>query len=107
MFKIGEKVICKNKEGFATSSPYGIEINKVYTIEAISKCACGKEILHLLEAEKLKRWCGTKDIYTGHNAGFYSYRFEKVNYEIISNKEIIKNIISTEQDVFQEQVMFN
>lgn len=42
----------------------------------IGTCACGQEILYLKEALVMKRWCGTKDVYTGTHASFYSYRFE-------------------------------
>lgn len=76
MFKVGQKVVCKNIKGFATSIPRGIKLGEIYTIMQIGTCACGQEILHLKEAPIMERWCGTKDVYTGASAGFYSYRFE-------------------------------
>lgn len=47
MFKIGQKVVCKDANGTLTHYPYGIEKNKVYTIKEISKCKCGQELLIL------------------------------------------------------------
>ena len=99
MFKIGQKVVCKNTNDFENSTPTGIEKNKIYVVEGISKCNCGKEILHLEGVEKSPRWCGHLDVYTGFNAGFYSYRFEILQYDIISNFEIIKEMIEEKQDV--------
>lgn len=99
MFKIGQKVVCKNTNDFKNSTPRGIEKGKIYIIEGISKCNCGKEILHLEGIEKLQRWCGTLDTYTGVNAAFYSYRFEILQYEIISNFELIKEIIVEKADI--------
>jgi hypothetical protein len=76
MFKIGQKVVCKKIEGFATSAPHGIKLGEIYTIMQIGTCVCGQEVLYLKEAPVMKRWCGTKDVYTGTHASFYSYRFE-------------------------------
>lgn len=76
MFKVGQKVVCKNVDGVHNFVPTGIEKGRIYTIEAISNCACGKEMLTLKEAPKLERWCATKDEYIGYCSSFYSYRFE-------------------------------
>ena len=77
MFRVGQKVVCKNSDGINNYFiPKGLVKGKVYTIEAISMCVCGKELLELEEAPKLERWCGTKMAYTGINSSFYSYRFE-------------------------------
>lgn len=99
MFKIGQKVVCKNTDEFKNSTPRGIEKGKIYTIEAVSKCDCGKEVLHLQGVIKLQRWCGLLDTYTGFSASFYSYRFEILKYDIISNFEITKEIIDEKSDV--------
>ena len=73
MFKVGQKVVCKKIEGFA---PHGLKLGEIYTIMQIGTCVCGQEVLYLKEAPIMKRWCGTKDVYIGTNASFYSYRFE-------------------------------
>jgi len=76
MFKIGQKVVCKKIKGFATSAPRGLKLGEIYTIMQIGTCVCGQEVLYLREALVMGRWCGVKDVYTGKNASFYSYRFE-------------------------------
>lgn len=98
MFKIGQKVVCKNIDDFKTSAPYGIEKGKVYTITSVCKCVCGKTALELDEAPTMERWCGYTNEYIGYSASFYAYRFELVKYDLISNKEIIKNIITEKSD---------
>ena len=75
-FYVGQKVVCRNKVGFATSTPHGIKKGEVYTITQISTCICGKEVLELKEATKMNRWCGYLDKPIGYNASYYSYRFE-------------------------------
>jgi len=76
MFKEGQKVVCKKREGFTTSAPHGIKLGEIYTIIQVGTCVCGKEVLYLKEAPIMRRWCGLKDVYTGTTASFYSYRFE-------------------------------
>lgn len=76
MFKIGQKVVCKNTAGFEHSMPHGIRLNKIYTVVKIGTCVCGQETLYLKEATAMTRFCGTMDVSTGFHAAFYSYRFE-------------------------------
>lgn len=76
MFKIGQKVVCKNIEGSRNIAPRGIKLREIYTIANIGTCICGKEILHLKDVPATAKWCPAKNVYVGYNAGFYSYRFE-------------------------------
>lgn len=47
IFKLGQKVICKDTDSYKYGTPYGIVLNKIYTIENIIYCKCGKEKLLL------------------------------------------------------------
>ena len=76
MFKVGQQVVCKNINSINNTVPRGIALGEIYTIEAISTCICGRELLHLKEPMKLEKWCGYKLIRIGYDASFYSYRFE-------------------------------
>jgi hypothetical protein len=76
MFKIGQKVVCKNIQGFVDSHPIGLKIGQIYTVMQIGVCACGQETLAIKEAPKIRRYCGTTGVMTGVHANFYSYRFE-------------------------------
>ena len=90
MFKIGDRVICKDISDNAMTTPTGIENGKVYTVVRISKCGgCGRETLHLKEPEPLAKWCWDKPV--GFDASYYSFRFEKVIPQWVD--ELLENII--------------
>ncbi len=76
MFKVGQKVVCKNTKSAEQGTPYGIEKGVIYTVIGISTCVCGKELLGLKEVEILNKWCGTKNVCLGMSSNYYSFRFE-------------------------------
>lgn len=102
MFKIGQKVICKDVSRniqFGTT-PRGIQMGHIYEITKISKCpCCNSELLELSNTPTLNKWCGKCDNHLGYNNFYHSWRFELIKYEIISNMEIIKEIISERSDI--------
>jgi len=104
IFKVGQKVVCKNVDGFmcGTYNPEQIEKGKIYTIKSINKCICGRTLLELDEVQPTNRYCGHTTIPIGFNACFYAFRFELLKYDIVSNKEIIKEIITEKLDLYIE-----
>jgi hypothetical protein len=107
MFKIGQKVVCKNTDTFVTGAPYGIEKGKIYTVIDIYQCACGRTVLELDEAPAMQRWCCYTNKDVGFNAGYYAYRFEPLKYDLISNKDIIKNSIFEKSDLPVKEPVLN
>lgn len=89
MFKIGDRVICKDVSDFELTTPTGIEKGKVYTVIGISKCGCGRETLQLKEPKPLDKWCGDK--FYRYDTTYYSFRFEKVISQWVD--ELLENII--------------
>lgn len=78
MFKVGQKVVCKSTSSNNGYYPTGIKRGEIYTVEYISKCICGKELLHLKEPPKLGKWCGLLHTYIGIDSSYHSNRFEPV-----------------------------
>lgn len=107
MFKKGDKVICKDISYNIkfNSIPRGITKGKIYTILKVTNCkCCGIEDIELEEVIALEKWCGKCDDYKGFVKAYHSFRFEKIKYDIISNKELVKNIFTIEQEIVQEQI---
>lgn len=97
--KIGDYVICINAK-----APCNFEIEikqgEVYKVVGKSKCTgCGQN-LFLLEGikdgpDKTCIVCGSTGLGEGY---FLSFRFEPFKYNILSNKEILKNMINEKHD---------
>jgi len=85
MFKLGQKVVCKDVIG-----SIGLIKNKIYTIRAIcdSKKQIGQRGLILEETSPPSRYIGYK-----------IERFEPLKYDIIPNKDIIKEVVDEKADV--------
>ena len=101
-FKIGQKVVCKDASAnINTPHPYHIEKGKTYIIENIFYCSCGEEVLCLKEIAGVgKTRCMCNTIIEGRRC-YRSARFAPIQtqYNIISNKDLIKEIITKENDV--------
>lgn len=102
MFKIGQKVVCKSLHKFNDGTPHGIEKGKIYTVEGYCNCnCCGATFVLLTEGHSYsEKWCGKcdKPNMLPDNA-FFDWRFEPIKYEIISNKEFIKEVITEKSDL--------
>jgi hypothetical protein len=78
MFKIGQKVVCKDLSDTNTHYPHGIEKGKIYTVNTITKCSCGRELLILDEAiPYYGRECNSC-FSKVHELAFCSFRFEPI-----------------------------
>lgn len=99
MFKIGQKVVCKNTYS-QTGIVMGIKKGSIYTIEDIITCPdCGDVKLLLNTSSPSLKTC-TKCYYSSlPNNAYMSSRFEPLQYDIISNKDIIKEIMTEKLDV--------
>lgn len=97
MFKIGDKVVCKNIENQPkfNSTPTGLIKGKFYTVISINSCkSCGSETLGLKEVKLITKHCAKCDNYLGSNNQYHSYRFEKLQDNFAENviKYIIKKV---------------
>lgn len=90
MFKIGQKVVCVNAEG-----SQNLIKNEIYTVKKCWDDGTGGALL-IDEAEPNH----------GHYA-FYPHRFRPLKYEIISNKEIIKEVITEKSDMPIKEPVLN
>ena len=110
MFKIGEKVVCKDTSENVqfNSTPRGIKKGVIYEITGISKCPkCNDTFLSLSETPYLHKWCGKCDCDLGTNNYYHSWRFELIKYDLISNKEIIKEMIVEKSDLPIKEPVLN
>ena len=104
MFKIGQKVVCKDN-----SSCPELTINKIYTITFIESCPhCGKAALELEEiGDKVINktgWCFCSSCsnlhFTDQNkVAYFAYRFEPLKYDLLDNKDIISELIEERADI--------
>jgi hypothetical protein len=96
MFKIGQKVVCKNAK-----STIGLVQDKVYSVIEIFTCPkCGLVSLVVHDGN----YCtGTRcDCGQYSTDGFNFYRpdrFEPLKYDLIDNMDIIKEMIPERSDV--------
>ncbi|WP_423126401.1 JAB domain-containing protein [Gaoshiqia sp. Z1-71] len=98
MFTKMQKVVCKNALPIGTKFPVGIEKGKTYTVNNVSNCKCGVVLIDLNEAEPSSdRVCPLCDNPIGPST-FLAKRFEKLGCDIISNQEIIKEVIQAKTD---------
>ena len=103
MFKVGQKVVCKNVEAINYGLPNGIKKDKTYTIVGIDNCACGRTVLDLAEAPTMQKYCGHTNIHMGFNAKYYAFRFEPLKYDTASNMEVILEILEKKVDITIEE----
>ena len=79
MFKIGQKVVCKDTTPNAvfSSAPHGIKKGVVYTISALTYCPqCLCEFIELKEVSSIDKMCASCDCHLGACSSYHSYRFE-------------------------------
>jgi hypothetical protein len=109
MFKIGQKVVCKNGTGTVPR----IYSNKIYTVSGITRCTgCGAECLELEEtlqnSFKFKVKCGKcNEIYISNDANYLSSRFEPLKYDLLDNKDIISELIEERADIKVPELVEN
>lgn len=98
MFKMGQKVVCKD-----ASNNGRLIKGKIYTIDGMVKCDCGSINLLLLEFKSESwrlKWCNECSRVTSMPGNaFLSWRFESLKYDIVSNKEVLKEIIVEKLDI--------
>ena len=99
MFKIGQKVICIEDD--SNYSPSYLKNNNIYTIKNIVK-ACNGTALLLEEIYNGNQYRDLADFW-----GWNPKRFEVLRYEIISNKEILKEIIIEKLDLPIKEPVLN
>jgi hypothetical protein len=87
MFKIGQKVVCKAENPQKT-----IKNGRIYTVTEIDYDGA----IRVKEAEPSYPY-----------SWFWQWRFEPIKYEIISNKEIIKEIITEKSDLPIKEPVLN
>ena len=106
MFKIGQKVICKDLRcwwGF----PFGIEKGGIYEVENVIKCKCGEThlLLYGIDTGGLKVCsCNNDNLPTN---SFLAWRFEPIKYDLISNKDVIKEMIVEKSDLPIKEPILN
>ena len=94
MFKIGQKVVCKDAK-----NTIGITEGNIYNIEGIIKCSkCNKELLLLNPDFHISFKLCICNEWVPDNS-FYSYRFELLKYDLLDNKDIISEIIEEKADI--------
>ncbi len=99
MFKIGQKVVCKTlKPSLPDGVTSGIEVGKIYQIESKLTCSCGGKHLLLKGIDT-----GSSHLCKCENSlpsnAYFEWRFEPLKFGLISNAEIIKEIISEKSDL--------
>lgn len=98
MFKIGQKIVCvsQHRENILT-------IGKIYTIRGIHECKCGMVSLDVginLDDKHIGVRCRTCDsTYVTDIWYIGSDKFRPIEYNIISNFDIIKEEIIEKLDV--------
>lgn len=95
MFKIGQRIVCKDASGRNS-----LIKGKIYTIDSFGFCSeCGIKNVYLKEIKVYTQClCNCGEISVGP-ASCHLYRFEPLKYDLISNKDVIKEIIEEKQDV--------
>lgn len=94
MFKIGQKVVCKNTDALRFGTPTGIYLGKVYTVVGLTYCHdCLREFIEIKEAPFLNKICGECNCRLGTCQSYSSFRFEP----LVEEKE--SNSISIEIDL--------
>ena len=90
MFKIGQKVVCISTKNI---SPYAtIKEGECYTILGFADAADCKSLI--LDTENNGEPYGYPYFY-----GYNPKRFKPLEYKIISNKEILKNVVVEKSDL--------
>jgi phage FluMu protein Com len=110
MFKAGQKVVCKNtSENIKFNTiPRCIKKEVIYEITDILKCPkCNKLILSISNTPYLHKWCRNCNCDLGFNHYYHSWRFEPIKYNLISNKEIIKELITEKSDLLIKEPILN
>ena len=109
MFKIGQKVVCKDNSGCPE-----LTINKIYTIYAIDRCPyckiIGLELEEVGEGDGSKLGeciCGKIFETDGDKEGFKSTRFEPLKYDLLDNKDIISELIKERADIKVPELIEN
>lgn len=91
MFKIGQKVVCKDTETFKYGTTAGIILGRVYTVTGLTYCPnCLLEFLEIKEAPLLTKICGNCHCSLGANKSYFSFRFEPLIEEQKSESISIK-----------------
>jgi hypothetical protein len=101
MFKIGQKVVCKNS---IQTFPKLVS-NKIYTVRSIHKCTnCGDTCLELEEIISTYISRGTicsncNQLYFPDEIQYRASRFEPLKYDLLDNKDIISELIEERADI--------
>ena len=94
MFKIGQKVVCKD---VSNSSQYStIKLGSIYTILDIVTSGSGPALI--LDTEENGQMYGFPFFW-----GYRPDRFEPLKYDLISNMDIIKEMIPERLDVPEKE----
>ena len=96
MFKIGQQVVCVKQHSQGI-----LEVNKIYTVLNIYKCNCGRIAfdVDILNHYNTSTTCDCmKTIEPKTIWWINSKLFRPLEYNIISNKELISNIITEKLD---------
>lgn len=93
MFKIGQKVVC-----IKTHSQKCVIKGKIYTITNVIQCSCG---LFSVSTDHYEHHTGLMicDCNRRHTGTYFGHElFRPLNYNLISNKELIKESIPEKLD---------
>lgn len=98
MFKIGQKVVCKNNKGTYPK----LDNNGIYTISSFNNCpGCGVSMVELVEI--VSSYYTTECTKCGKNfesfAVYRTDRFEPLKYDLLDNKDIISELIEEKADI--------
>ena len=100
MFKIGQRVVCKETRSYNFGQPNGITKGEIYTIAGITNCPnCNSLLLELVEVLPMRKWCGECDKDLKTNSYYHASRFEPLKYDLLDNKDIISEIIEEKADI--------
>ena len=108
MFKIGQKVVCKENNRYNFGYPHGIAKGEIYTIIGISKCPdCNSLLLELKEPTPRYKYCGNCDNDLGINSCYHASRFEPLKYDLLDNKDTISELIEERADIKTPELVEN
>jgi len=97
-FKIGQKIVCIDAKSYRGFNTHLIK-DKIYTIHLLLQCSCGSKKLIVVENLHIGGVgsCACDERYYGVRHRLR--RFEPLKYDIISNKEVIEEIVEEVIDV--------
>lgn len=108
MFKIGQKVVCKQDNKYNFGYPHGITKGEIYTIAEITNCPnCNSLLLGLVEVLPLRKWCGKCNTDLKTNSYYHASRFEPLKYDLLDNKDIISELIEEKADIKISELVEN